>query len=304
MRKMIKRFILTFFGLSITAGIYAQTRLVGVNDPNASAGSGQSEIVINAENADRDIAVWVNGTIVAHVRPKTQEKIIVHNGQNIVEAADTTAKSGQWNIGAKKQITVNSNSNRVVIGMTTRYGALLNLSVQNTYALGGGIASAPAPALAPAPAPMPAPASAPAPRLSIPPRNNSRQTNPLENAINENAQSLISSIPNGETMAIISISSSDKDQAEFVIEELTFIMVDAKKYKIVDRKSLDAIRTEINFQYSGDVDDNSAVSIGKMLGASIVITGSITGSGNTRRLTTKALNVKTAEIIAMGRANF
>ncbi|MDR1637290.1 MAG: CsgG/HfaB family protein, partial [Treponema sp.] len=71
------------------------------------------------------------------------------------------------------------------------------------------------------------------------------------------------------------------------------------KFKVVDRKSLDAIKSEQNFQYSGEVDDDSAVSIGKMLGASIVITGSVSGSGSTRRLRVKALNVRTAEIVAM-----
>ncbi|MDR0455983.1 MAG: hypothetical protein LBH20_04785 [Treponema sp.] len=293
MGRTVKRLILTFFGFIITVGLYAQSRLVGPNDPGASAGPGQAEIIFNAENADRDIAVWINGTIAAHIRPKSQEKIIVPNGQNIVEAADTTVKKGQYDIGSKKQIVVNSHSNCIVIGLTTRYGALLNLNIQNTLALGGGAIT---------PAAPPAPASK---TQALPGRSTATPaSNSLEGAIYQTAQAIIAGVPAGETMAIISISSSDKDMAEFVIEELTFIMVDAKKYKIVDRRSLDAIRTEINFQYSGDVDDNSAVSIGKMLGASIVVTGNITGTGTTRRLTAKALNVKTAEIVAMGRTNF
>jgi curli biogenesis system outer membrane secretion channel CsgG len=68
---------------------------------------------------------------------------------------------------------------------------------------------------------------------------------------------------------------------------------------VVDRKSLDALREEQNFQISGDVDDDSAVSIGKMLGANIIITGSINGVDSTRRLRLKALDVKTAEILTM-----
>jgi curli biogenesis system outer membrane secretion channel CsgG len=47
------------------------------------------------------------------------------------------------------------------------------------------------------------------------------------------------------------------------------------------------------------VDDDSAVSIGKLLGANIVITGSITGVGSARRLRLKTLDVKTAEIVTM-----
>ena len=67
---------------------------------------------------------------------------------------------------------------------------------------------------------------------------------------------------------------------------------------------MDTIRAEQNFQMSGDVDDDSAVSIGKLLGAGVVITGSITGSGTSQRLVLKALDVATAQIITMTREQF
>jgi TolB-like protein len=289
MEGILRKLITAFFTLNLTAGLYAQTRLADPNDPNATARGGQAEIIINASNADRDIAVWINGAIAAHVRPKTREKIVVRNGQNLIEAADTTAKGGQWNIGSKKQITVNSNSDCVTIGITTRYGALLNLSVQNTTALGSGGAVAPAVVATPAPARTSSP----------PPPRPAAGEGSIENAVYRAADVIIASIPSGSTLAVLSIATNDSDLADFVIEELAYLMVETRKFKVVDRKSLDAVRTEARFQYSGDVDDNSAVSIGKLLGASIVITGSVSGSGSTRRLRAKALNVQTAEIMAM-----
>jgi hypothetical protein len=96
MKKAVKVFITLFITLNLAAAIHAQTRMVPPNSPNAAAGPGQAEIIINAESADKDIAVWVNGVLAAHVLPKTSEKIIVPNGRNIVEAADSTAnRSGQ-----------------------------------------------------------------------------------------------------------------------------------------------------------------------------------------------------------------
>ena len=296
----MKRIVLIagFFVFNLAAGLYAQARLAAPNDPNATARSSQAEIIINAENSDRDIAVWINGMIAAHVRPKTREKIIVSNGSNLVEAADTTVKSGQWNIGTKRQITVNSSSDCVIIGLTTRYGALMNLSVQDTAAVGGG--GAVSPAAAPSPAPAPASTRQPAANAKPPtPTGDSAQAYSLENAVIRAAGVLIDSIPDGSTLAVLSIATSDPDLADFVIEELAYLMVDTRKFKVVDRRSLDAVRSEANFQYSGDVDDNSAVSIGRLLGANIVITGSVSGSGSTRRLRAKALNVQTAEIVAM-----
>jgi len=111
-RKSMKREILAVFCcLFLGMGVYSQARLAGANDPNAAAGRGQAEIVINASNADKDIAVWVNGAIAAHLPPKSREKIVVSNGRCTIEAADTSARGGQWSIGFKKQITIDADSN-------------------------------------------------------------------------------------------------------------------------------------------------------------------------------------------------
>jgi TolB-like protein len=88
------------------------------------------------------------------------------------------------------------------------------------------------------------------------------------------------------------------------VDEIEFQLVDSRQLEMIDRKTLDSIRDEQNFQMSGDVSDSSAVSIGNMLGASVVIAGSVTGSGSRQRLTVKALDVKTAKIVTMAREQF
>jgi len=290
------RLLAVFLGLGFIANLDAQARLADPHNPNAVPGTGQGEIVINAENSERDIAVWINGTLVAHVPPKSREKIIVQNGVYSVELADTTFKSGKWNFGSKKQMNVTANSNSTVIGMTTRYGTVVSMNIQSATAIGGGaMAAVPAPAPQPArqqPAQSPQPASNPAS-----PANSGSSS--IETAVLRAAGILAEKIPNRATVAVLSIDSRDPDLAEFIIEELAYLMVQTNKFKVVDRKSLDAVRAEANFQISGDVDDHSAVAIGKLLGASIVITGGVSGSGSTRRLRAKALNVQTAEILAM-----
>lgn len=122
-------------------------------------------------------------------------------------------------------------------------------------------------------------------------------------ALNNAVEALIADLPQNSTIAILNVSSDNQTVSEYVIDELEYKLVDAKKFRIVDRRRIDQIRSEQNFQASGDVDDNSAVSIGNMLGASIVITGNITGS-MTQRLVLRALDVKTAQIITMVREQF
>jgi hypothetical protein len=126
----------------------------------------------------------------------------------------------------------------------------------------------------------------------------------LESALYAAADVVIARLRPQTTVAVVSVASRDLESAEFVVDELAYIIVNSGNFKVVDRKSLDAIRSEQNFQTSGDVDDDSAVSIGKLLGANIVITGSISGAGSTRRLRLKALDVMTAEIAAMASEAF
>ncbi|MDR2194500.1 MAG: CsgG/HfaB family protein, partial [Treponema sp.] len=146
--------------------------------------------------------------------------------------------------------------------------------------VGGG---APVPAQQPAVPTQPAaPAQSPAVQRPI-------GQSTLEAALYAAADVIIARLQPKTTVAVVSIASRDIESAEFVLDELAYVIVSSGTFKVVDRKSLDAIRLEQNFQSSGDVDDDSAVSIGKLLGANIVITGSITGVGSTRRLRLKAL---------------
>jgi TolB-like protein len=123
-------------------------------------------------------------------------------------------------------------------------------------------------------------------------------------AISQACETLIYELPRKSTVAVLGISSRNRDMAVFAMDEIEFQLVGSQEFEMVDRKTLDSVREEQNFQMSGDVSDDSAVTIGTMLGADIVITGSITGSGNTQRLTVKALDVTTAKIVTMAREQF
>lgn len=128
-----------------------------------------------------------------------------------------------------------------------------------------------------------------------------RQASRTEDAVGRVSGRLIGSLPENAVIAVLNIAAAERDTAAAIAEELEFRLVESGRFRIVDRKSLDTIRTERNFQMSGEVSDESAVSIGSLLGANIVITGAVSGPANSRRLTLKALDVQTAEIIANAR---
>jgi TolB-like protein len=126
----------------------------------------------------------------------------------------------------------------------------------------------------------------------------------IEEAVNRAGEKFIDGLPKDAVAAVLNISSNDRDAAVFIVEELEFQLVESGKFKIVDRKSLAALRSERDFQMSGEVSDESAVSVGNLLGANIVITGAISGTEGARRLTLKALDVQTAEILVTARESF
>jgi hypothetical protein len=65
---------------------------------------------------------------------------------------------------------------------------------------------------------------------------------------------------------------------------------------VVDRANLDKVRAEQGFQESGEVSDDSAKSIGQMVGAGAIVTGSLSNIGTLYRLTLKAIDVEKAVV--------
>jgi TolB-like protein len=114
----------------------------------------------------------------------------------------------------------------------------------------------------------------------------------LDDAIHKAAIDIASDIPQKSRIAVIEINSASINLSNYITEELSLALAKEKSLIVVDRKDLDLIENEINFQYSGDVDDDSLISIGHKLGATYLLTGSFVNSGTYYRLMVNAINVK------------
>jgi hypothetical protein len=127
--------------------------------------------------------------------------------------------------------------------------------------------------------------------------------NALDTALRYSYRTLSQNIPANSKVALINVDSKRKNEGELILDELMVIFVNAGRYIIVDRRNIEAIKAEQNLQLSGDVDDDSMVSIGHFLGADVVITGTVNGLGKRRRLILKALDVETSRILAASSEN-
>jgi TolB-like protein len=120
----------------------------------------------------------------------------------------------------------------------------------------------------------------------------------VDMAIQQAARNIENNIEAGQKVVVLNFSSSSDDFSEYVLGELSTELVNGRKLQVVDRRNLEAIRAEMDFQMSGEVSDESAQAIGRKLGAEYIISGSLTNTGGIYRFRINTINVESAGIAA------
>ncbi|MFH2071046.1 MAG: CsgG/HfaB family protein, partial [Elusimicrobiota bacterium] len=80
-------------------------------------------------------------------------------------------------------------------------------------------------------------------------------------------------------------------------ETLTVKLVKAPGIRVIERENLSKILEEIKFQYTGAVDEKTAVEMGKMYGADVLVFGSFQVMGEKLRVSARFVDVETQEVI-------
>jgi len=117
-----------------------------------------------------------------------------------------------------------------------------------------------------------------------------------EKAVKNTVDTLSSKLPSGAIIMIMKTSSTDINMLNDVLDQITAAIVQGGKLKVVDRSNQALINAEQQFQLSGNVDDNTAVSIGKQLGAKYVAFCWISGASSSRRLNLRIVSIETGQI--------
>jgi curli biogenesis system outer membrane secretion channel CsgG len=96
----------------------------------------------------------------------------------------------------------------------------------------------------------------------------------------------------------------DGNTADYLTDQLTMSFLNANKYEVLERARIDIILTEQKFQMSGNVDNDTAVRAGKILGAHIILVANVEGSGASRRIVLRALDVSNGRVLGMSMEQF
>ena len=119
----------------------------------------------------------------------------------------------------------------------------------------------------------------------------------LDKAIQEVADYLDTRLPAHSVVAVLNVKSDNQTLSSYIIGELVNTIITRGNLIPVDRENLNFIQGELQFHLSGDVSDETAQAIGKILGAQTIISGEIIAINNKiYRLEIKAISVETAAI--------
>jgi tetratricopeptide (TPR) repeat protein len=116
----------------------------------------------------------------------------------------------------------------------------------------------------------------------------------LEESIERIARDIEVGLPVGRRIAVVNFESPSAKFSVYVLEELQGILVNNHRLVVVDRSRLELLRNELEFQMSGEVSDESAVSIGRFLGAQVIVTGNLIDLGGSYRCRFNAIDIETA----------
>ncbi|MDR0552383.1 MAG: outer membrane beta-barrel protein [Spirochaetaceae bacterium] len=121
----------------------------------------------------------------------------------------------------------------------------------------------------------------------------------IENAIKKSARYLTGELDSNAKIAVLNIQSDSSVISGYIIDELNLEFVKGKKLTVIERQSIDLLDKETDYQMSGAVKDEEMQSIGKQLGAELIITGSFTVLGKNYRLSLRVIDVTSAKVVAM-----
>ena len=96
------------------------------------------------------------------------------------------------------------------------------------------------------------------------------------------------------TAAILDFEAGDGDMGKQISAALAALLTDTKEIKLVDRASMTKVLDEHALNLTGLVESDKAITIGKLVGAKILITGKVFTLGKDTYVTAKIIGTETS----------
>ena len=99
------------------------------------------------------------------------------------------------------------------------------------------------------------------------------------------------------TIAVLDFESigAEEHLGKAVSEIMRTELIDANRYRVVERAQINKTISEQRFQKSGLIDDKSAIELGKLLGADLIVIGSVVKIGTSYTINSRMIETKTGK---------
>lgn len=100
-----------------------------------------------------------------------------------------------------------------------------------------------------------------------------------------------------QTIAVLDFESigSEEHLGKAVSEIIRTELIETNRYRVVERAQINKTISEQTFQKSRLIDDKSAVELGKLLGADLIVIGSVVKIGTSYTINSRMIDTKTGE---------
>jgi len=136
----------------------------------------------------------------------------------------------------------------------------------------------------------------------------SRGSISLDDAIYNSAMQIQEGIGNRSTIVVYQFQFENKKLSDYILNELFDLLVNSRKFIVLDRSAQDVINAEIDFQFNQSanmISDDSLASLTKRIGANAIVTGSLDDAGDEYRFRIRVIGTETTAAIVsyVGRVN-
>ena len=126
----------------------------------------------------------------------------------------------------------------------------------------------------------------------------------LDRAFQQTLDSIYTSVNTGSRIFISDIQSNSQSLTEYTINKLLSKIVNNRRKGnlfVVERnaQNIALMNNEMNYQLSGEVSDETALSLGRKLGAEIIVTGNIKPHADNFLLHIRVIHIETGEILVV-----
>ena len=90
----------------------------------------------------------------------------------------------------------------------------------------------------------------------------------------------------------------NEEHLDIITDRLELEISKKNVYKVIDRRNIETIMREHKLQFSGNIDESTAVKLGKLVGLDNIVLGSIALFGSSYMTSVKMIDVETGQILS------